>query len=57
VAGETIEDEYALTLPAQVAAGEYPIEIGLYDARSGDRLTVAGGENRALLETRLRVGS
>jgi hypothetical protein len=55
VVGEVIEDEYAMTLPAGLAAGEYPIEVGVYDPRSGERLRLPNGDNRLLLGTRLRV--
>jgi hypothetical protein len=55
VVGEVIDDEYALTLPTTLAPGDYPIELGVYDPRSGDRLRLANGENRLLLSTRLSV--
>lgn len=37
-AGEVISDEYWLRLPADLAAGRYRLEIGLYDAATGARL-------------------
>jgi hypothetical protein len=55
VVGEVIDDEYAVTLPAGLTAGEYPVEVGVYDARSGDRLQVSNGDNRVLLSTHLQV--
>ena len=55
VVGEVIEDEYVITLPASLAAGEYPVEIGVYDARSGDRLRLPNGDTRVILTTRLHV--
>jgi len=55
VLGEVIEDKYELALPASVAGGENPIEVGVYDARSGDRLTLANGDNHLVLDTRLAV--
>jgi hypothetical protein len=55
VAGEVIEDEYVVGLPAAVATGDYPVEVGVYDPRTGDRLTLPNGENRFLLATRLHV--
>ena len=55
VSGEAIDDEYAIALPPQLAAGDYPVEIGLYDAKSGDRLGLKDGESRLVLETRLHV--
>lgn len=53
VAGEVIEDEYAIALPASLAAGQYPIEIGVYDPRGGARLSLANGDNRLILPTTL----
>jgi hypothetical protein len=38
--GEVIEDTYELELPANLAVGDYPVEIGLYDAVNGARLPV-----------------
>jgi hypothetical protein len=55
VVGEVIDDEYAMTLPATLPGGDYPIEVGVYDAKSGERLKFANGENRLVLTTRLRV--
>jgi 4-amino-4-deoxy-L-arabinose transferase-like glycosyltransferase len=44
-AGEVIIDSYALTMPAGLPEGEYPVQIGLYDPASGARLPMvtAGG--------------
>jgi hypothetical protein len=55
VVDEVIDDEYVVTLPAGIGVGDYPIELGVYDPRSGDRLRLADGENRLLLTTRLAV--
>ena len=55
VVGEVIDDEYAMTLPAPLPNGEYPVEIGVYDPRSGDRLKLANGDNRLVLATRLLI--
>jgi hypothetical protein len=55
VAGEVIEDEYVVGLPAAVATGDYPVEVGVYDPRTGDRLTLPNGENRFVLATRLHL--
>ena len=55
VVGEVVDDEYVITLPASLPGGEYPIEVGVYDARSGERLKLANGDNRLVLATRLRV--
>jgi hypothetical protein len=55
VVGEVIDDEYVVKLPAGLAPGDYPIEIGVYDPRSGDRLRLASDANRLLLSTPLAV--
>jgi hypothetical protein len=55
LAGEVIDDEYAISLPAGISAGEYPVEVGVYDPRSGDRLRLANGDNRLVLDTHLNV--
>jgi hypothetical protein len=55
VEGEVIDDEYVVVLPAGLASGEYPVEVGVYDPRSGERLALPGGDNRFLLATKLRV--
>jgi 4-amino-4-deoxy-L-arabinose transferase-like glycosyltransferase len=55
VVGEVIDDEYAITLPGTLPAGDYPVEVGVYDVRSGDRLRLADGDNRFVLSTRLNV--
>lgn len=43
-AGEVIEDRYSLTIPADLEAGQYPVQLGLYDPATGERvpLTVDG---------------
>ena len=45
----------SLRIEARVPAGDYPVEVGVYEPRSGDRLTLANGDNRVILATRLRV--
>ena len=55
VVGEVIDDTYEITLPATLTAGDYPLEIGVYDPRSGDRLRLSDGESRVILHTRLRI--
>ncbi|MBN1643059.1 MAG: glycosyltransferase family 39 protein [Anaerolineae bacterium] len=49
--GETVPDRHRLDIPPAMPAGSYPIEVGLYDAASGERVVVAGStENRIMLE-------
>ena len=57
VAGEALDDAYEVALPAGMVTGEYPVELllGVYDARSGERLTLASGDNHLVLSTPLRV--
>lgn len=47
--GEVIRDEYRLSLPADLPAGNYQIEIGLYDPQTLERLPVPGHGDRLLL--------
>jgi hypothetical protein len=56
VAGEVIDDEYVIGLPAVLGSGDYPIEMGVYEPRSGDRLTLANGDNRFILSAKLHIG-
>lgn len=52
VKGEVIADEYEFTVRPEAPPGEYLIEVGLYDAQTGQRLPVLGGviqEDRILL--------
>ena len=48
--GDVIVDEYQLLIPADAPPGEYTLEIGLYDWRTGNRLSLIGhGGNSATL--------
>jgi hypothetical protein len=55
VSGEALDDAYEVSLPAGLVAGRYPVEVGVYDARSGERLTLASGDNHLVLSMPLRV--
>ncbi len=55
VTGEVIEDEYRVAVPVEMGAGDYPIEIGVYEERSAQRLTLADGANHLVLESRLTI--
>ncbi|MGI9147852.1 MAG: glycosyltransferase family 39 protein [Chloroflexota bacterium] len=55
VVGEVIEDRHVIALPANLSPGAYPVEIGVYDARSGDRLLLANGESRVILNGALHL--
>jgi hypothetical protein len=55
IPGELIEDELELSVPNGVPRGEYPIEVGVYAERSGERLALPNGDSRVVLDTRLQV--
>jgi hypothetical protein len=38
--GETFDDQYTLQVPLDIAAGRYPVHVGLYDPGTGQRLSV-----------------
>ena len=46
--GQTIADEHELTIYADTPPGVYDVEIGLYLAKTGDRLRIVGQEGRLL---------
>jgi len=46
--GQTIADEYALTIYADTPHDAYDVEIGLYLAATGDRLRIVGPGGRLL---------
>ena len=48
VEGEVVTDEYRIPLKPEAPPGEYTLEIGLYDARTGKRLPVLDEEGRVL---------
>ena len=56
-----VVDEYEIPIRADTPAGEYRIEIGMYDATTGERLSIFTNqgqllsENRILLETPVRM--
>ncbi|MCE5257983.1 MAG: hypothetical protein LLG44_02860, partial [Chloroflexi bacterium] len=47
--GEYVADEHVLALPADLPAGSYRIEVGIYDGASGERLPLADGSDRLIL--------
>ena len=60
VAGEVIADPYEIIVDADTRAGDYVIEIGMYDATTGLRLPVvdASGQpkdDRVLLQQSMQV--
>jgi hypothetical protein len=55
VTGEVLDDEYEVAMPSDLAAGQYPVEVGVYEEKSGERLRLPSGDNRLILATRLEV--
>ncbi len=53
--GEWVVAEYQIVLPKTMSPGEYTIEIGLYDWRSGRRLPLSHRTDDALPLGRIRV--
>jgi hypothetical protein len=42
--GKLVRDQFALLLPAELPAGEYEIQVGIYNDTSGQRYSVTGPE-------------
>jgi hypothetical protein len=58
--GDTIVDHYSLTLPPTLPPGDYPIEVGMYNATDGTRLPVTQDGKPAgdrIIVTSLHVSS
>ena len=55
--GEIVVDEYTLTVQPNTPPGDYSLEIGMYDARTGERLPVSseGQMGDRVLITGLKV--
>jgi mannosyltransferase len=58
--GETIVDKYDIVIPPDVPAGQYELEVGLYDATTGQRLPLLDEreqrqDERVLLSDRIVV--
>ena len=53
--GEVIDDEYSIALPAGFRAGEYPVEVGVYDPNTGERLRLENGDNHLILAQRAAI--
>ncbi len=45
---QLVQDEYAITLPDDAPPGSYTVEVGMYEAKSGQRLKTANGSDRIL---------
>ena len=55
VVGEVIDDDYQVTIPTGTPGGSYPVEIGVYEPKTGDRLRLPNGDNRYVLDPKLHV--
>jgi 4-amino-4-deoxy-L-arabinose transferase-like glycosyltransferase len=55
VAGQVVRDDYQLKLPAEVPGTDLVLEVGLYDAATGQRLQLAAGGGDRVILTRLPV--
>jgi hypothetical protein len=53
--GELIDDELLIPLPSGLEAGVYPVEIGVYEEKSGERLKLPNGDGRVLFADAVRV--
>ncbi len=51
--GEVVVDEYEIPVQTDAPAGEYKIEIGMYNATTGERLAVFASQGRRLPEDRI----
>jgi 4-amino-4-deoxy-L-arabinose transferase-like glycosyltransferase len=47
--GQIVADRHQLSIPENTPPGTFQVEIGLYDARTGTRLNVAGSEQDRIL--------
>ena len=48
--GEVIADEYSVPVPAEAPSGEYTIAVGMYDAKTGERLPVTLSDGQQVPE-------
>ncbi len=49
--GETVFDDYTLTLPSDAPSGNYRLMVGWYDRVTGERLHTVAGDDSATLAT------
>jgi hypothetical protein len=55
VEGEVVVDRHAMSLPADMAPGEYLLTAGMYDEATGLRLPVFDAQGTKLSEDRIRI--
>jgi hypothetical protein len=52
--GETIRDRHTLTVPPDLAPGDYAIEIGMYQPPDGPRLPIGGSDKLVLTQVKVK---
>ena len=55
-AGETVEDLYGLRVPARIPSGQYTLEVGMYDPKTGERLPVRDATGERVPDNRIILG-
>jgi mannosyltransferase len=55
--GEMVRDEYELVVSMDAPAGQYTVEIGMYDGATGERLPVWDDDGRRLEQDRILLRS
>jgi hypothetical protein len=53
--GQVVADGHTLALPDEMPPGSYAIEVGLYDARTGERLSVVGSDQDRILIGEIQI--
>jgi hypothetical protein len=56
LAGEVVTDAYILTVPPDAPPGRYTFGVGLYDARTQERLAATDADGRAVPDNRVILG-
>ena len=49
--GDSFVQVFVIAVPASLAAGSYPVQVGLYDSASGARLPLASGGDGLILQS------
>jgi hypothetical protein len=49
--GDVVRDERVVALPADLASGQYTLQVGMYNAQTGTRLMAASGQDVVILGT------
>jgi hypothetical protein len=54
--GQTVADRHTVHLPEDIPPGIYAVEVGFYDASSGERLSVENSEQDRILIGEIEIG-